>query len=189
MPGLNDFVAEDGTVMHPPVAPVFWSFRIMVGTGMAMLTLSWFATFMLWRRRKQDDAGGALSLPQPFLWAFSAMAFSGWVATLSGWYTTEIGRQPWLVNGVLTTKEAVGPVAAPMVATTLVIYLVVYVVLTIMYIGVISYLAWKAARGESTTPLAPSSGVAEVEAAAGLLNGTTGGSVSLPATAVAEVTR
>jgi cytochrome d ubiquinol oxidase subunit I len=49
LPGLNDFVAEDGTVLHPPVAPVFWSFRIMVGTGVAML-LVLDAVFFMWRR-------------------------------------------------------------------------------------------------------------------------------------------
>lgn len=47
VPGLNDFVAEDGTVLHPPVAPVFWSFRIMVGTGLAMLLLSWSTLFFM----------------------------------------------------------------------------------------------------------------------------------------------
>jgi cytochrome bd ubiquinol oxidase subunit I len=45
VPGLNDFVAEDGTILHPPVAPVFWSFRIMVATGMAMLAVSWVAVW------------------------------------------------------------------------------------------------------------------------------------------------
>jgi cytochrome d ubiquinol oxidase subunit I len=76
------------------------------------------------------------------------MSFSGWLATLAGWYTTEIGRQPWLVQGVLTTKEALGPVAAPMVLSTLIAYLVVYAVLLGAYVTVIFYLARKASRGE-----------------------------------------
>ncbi|MDR7125007.1 cytochrome d ubiquinol oxidase subunit I [Pseudorhodobacter sp. 4114] len=141
VPGLNDFVAEDGTVMHPPVAPVFWGFRVMVGTGMAMLALSWLGVALIWRR-------GAEALPRPFLMAATAMAFSGWVATLAGWYVTEIGRQPWLVTGVLTTKAAVGDVAAPMVMATLMTYLAVYLALMIAYIGVILHLARRAAEGK-----------------------------------------
>ncbi|MCU0816161.1 MAG: cytochrome ubiquinol oxidase subunit I [Cypionkella sp.] len=141
VPGLNDFVAEDGTVLHPPVAAVFWSFRVMVGTGMAMLVLSWAAVWMIWR------GGGVAALPRPVLIGTVAMTFSGWVATLAGWYVTEIGRQPWLVSGVLTTEAAVGDVAAPMVMTTLMAYLAVYAGLLIAYIGVIFHLARRAAQG------------------------------------------
>ncbi|MEM8802010.1 MAG: cytochrome ubiquinol oxidase subunit I [Pseudomonadota bacterium] len=141
VPGLNDFVAEDGTPMHPPVAPVFWSFRIMVGTGMAMLALSWVGAYYLRRR-------GAENMPKIMLLAFSGMAFSGWIATLAGWYTTEIGRQPWLVQGVMTTKEAVADVPAPMVLSTLIVYLAVYAALIFAYMGTITYLAYKASKGE-----------------------------------------
>ena len=168
VPGLDDFVAEDGTPLHPPVAPVFWSFRVMVGTGMAMLALSWATAFLLWRRRRHDGAGGALSLPKPVLLALTAMTFSGWIATLAGWYTTEIGRQPWLVNGVLSTAEAVGPVAAPMVLSTLVVYLAVYALLTVAYVGVLTFLTWKAAKGETVPGRAAPGGAAVAEAAAGL---------------------
>ena len=144
VPGLNDFVAEDGTPLHPPVAPVFYSFRVMVGTGMAMLLLSWTAVGMMaWRRR------GVEALPAPMLWAMVPMAFSGWVATLAGWYTTEIGRQPWLVTGVMTTKEAVADVPAPMVAGTLAVYLAIYGLLLVAYIGVLFYLARTAGKGET----------------------------------------
>ena len=143
VPGLNDFVAEDGTPLHPPVAPVFWSFRIMVGIGLLMLIVSWAVTFLIWRN------GGADGLNRWVLRGLVAMTFSGWVATLAGWYTTEIGRQPWLVQGVMTTAEAVGPVSAPMVMTTLVIYLAIYAVLTAAYIGVLLHLARKARDGAS----------------------------------------
>ena len=138
VPGLNDFVAEDGTVLHPPVAKVFWSFRVMVGTGMAMLGLSWLTVALL-RRRGMDG------LPRPLMLALVPMALSGWVATLAGWYTTEIGRQPWLVQGVLTTEAAVGDVAGGAVATSLVAYLVVYAVLMVAYLATIVHLARKAA--------------------------------------------
>ncbi len=152
--GLNDFVAEDGTVMHPPVAMVFWSFRTMVGTGMAMLLLSWTAVFLMWKRRRMHADPSRRhwlaveGLPKPVLWALVPMAFSGWVATLAGWYTTEIGRQPWLVQGVMTTEMAVADVPAPMVAGTLVGYLIAYGVLLFAYISVVVYLARKAARGD-----------------------------------------
>ncbi len=156
VPGLNEFVAEDGTPLHPPVSPVFWSFRVMVGTGLAMLVLSWTAAFFMWR-------SGRARLNPWLLRGFVAMTFSGWIATLAGWYTTEIGRQPWLVNGVMTTAEAVADVSAPMVLTTLLVYLAIYVGLTLAYVSVLFYLARKAAKGESTDPLTPSSGAAEVQ--------------------------
>ena len=141
VPGLNDFVAADGTVLHPPVAPVFWSFRVMVGTGLAMLGLSWLGVLLMWRR------GGPEALPRPFLMLAVPMAFSGWVATLAGWYVTEIGRQPWLVTGVLSTADAVGPVTAPMVLSTFLAYLAVYAVLMAAYIGVLLHLTRKAVGG------------------------------------------
>ena len=144
VPGLNDFITEEGEVLHPPVAPVFYAFRVMVGTGVAMLALSWVAIgLMAWRRR------GADALPRPILLALVPMTFSGWVATLAGWYTTEIGRQPWLVTGLMTTEQAVADVPAPMVATTLAMYLAVYAVLLAAYIGVLFHLARKSG---SATP-------------------------------------
>ena len=156
VPGLNDIIAEDGTKLHPRVAPVFFSFRIMVGTGMAMLLLSWGGLYLLRRY-------GAGAMPKAPLYAFAAMSFSGWIATLAGWYTTEIGRQPWLVQGVLTTKEAVSDVPAGMVLSTLIGYLVIYAALIIAYIGVITYLARKASRGEPLSSRRyPRSGEAEV---------------------------
>lgn len=136
VPGLDEFVTADGGKTHPPVAPVFYAFRVMVGTGLAMLVLSWAAAaFMIYRRR------GPEGLPKPLLWALVPMSFSGWIATLAGWYTTEIGRQPWLVSGVMTTEQAVADVPSPMVATTLAVYLTVYVALLTAYIGVLFYLA------------------------------------------------
>lgn len=107
----------------------------MVGVGMLMLVVSWATVFALWRR------GGVEGLHPWHLRGLVAMTFSGWVATLAGWYTTEIGRQPWLVDGVLTTKEAVADVPAPMVASTLVVYLLVYAVLLVAYITVLFGLA------------------------------------------------
>lgn len=148
IPGLNDYVEEDGTVKHPPVAPVFWSFRIMVGIGLAMLTFSWTSLYFIWRRKAGfDDALGRWPLR-----ALVAMTFSGWVATLAGWYTTEIGRQPWLVTGVLTTKQAVADLPAAMVGSTLAMYLTAYAALIAAYIGVLFYLARRGAKGQTPRP-------------------------------------
>lgn len=158
VPGLNNFVAEDGTIMHPRVSAVFFSFRIMIGVGVAMLLLSWVGLVMLRRR-------GAGDMPKLALIAFTGMTFAGWIATLAGWYTTEIGRQPWLVQGVLSTKDAVSDVPAGMVLGTLIAYLVIYAALIVAYIGVITYLARKASTGQ---PLSkrdyPRGGEAEVYA-------------------------
>lgn len=145
VPGLNDFMADDGTPLHPPVAAVFWSFRVMVGTGLLMLVTAWVGVWRAWRR-------GGMEAENPWLLrAFVAMTFSGWVATLAGWYTTEVGRQPWLVQGILTTADAVSTVPAPMVAGTLVVYLSIYAALTLAYVGVLFYLARDASSGAVST--------------------------------------
>jgi cytochrome d ubiquinol oxidase subunit I len=127
VPGLNDFRGE-----HPPVAPVFYAFRVMVGIGLLMIAMGWAGAWYLWRR-------GAL--PQPLLWGFALMSFGGWVATLAGWYVTEIGRQPWLVTGVLNTAQAAGPLPASSIGTTLAMYLVLYALLLVAYITTIFRLA------------------------------------------------
>jgi len=134
VPGLNEFVQPDGTVKHPPVAPVFFAFRIMVGVGMLMLLVSWFAGWRIWRRGE---------ITRPIALALLAMTFSGWVATLAGWYVTEIGRQPWLVTGVLTTAQAASNVSAGMIASTLAMYLAIYLLLIVAYVSVLFHLAGK----------------------------------------------
>jgi cytochrome bd ubiquinol oxidase subunit I len=143
VPGLNDFVAEDGTSLHPPVSPVFFAFRIMVGVGLAMLAVSWVGAWMMWRRR---------DINRPLAYLLVPMALSGWVATLAGWYTTEIGRQPWLVSGVLKTSDAVAALPASSVGATLAAYLLVYAGLIAAYLSVIVALALKAARTQHEAP-------------------------------------
>ncbi|MFY8115044.1 MAG: cytochrome ubiquinol oxidase subunit I [Rhabdaerophilum sp.] len=138
VPGLNDFIGK-----HPPVAPVFYAFRIMVGTGMAMLALSWLGAFLLWRKGE---------IPRLLAWGFVAMTFSGWVATLAGWYVTEIGRQPWLVTGVLTTAQAASSVPAGMIGMTLALYLAIYALLMVAYISVLFHLARKAGGAGAAPP-------------------------------------
>ena len=145
--GLNEF-----TDKHPPVAPLFWGFRIMVGVGSLMLLVSWLS---VWQLRKMG---------QPKRWlavALVAMTFSGWVATLAGWYVTEIGRQPYLVHGVLTTAEAAAKnIGSGMLASTLAMYLVLYVVLGSAYVSTLFYMARNANAVKSTPPPALSPFVA-----------------------------
>lgn len=134
VPGLNEFVSTNGEILHPPVKPLFFGFRIMVGIGMLMLLVAWASA---WQMRKGRE------LKRPMAFVLVGMMFSGWVATLAGWYVTEIGRQPWLVSGVLTTREAVGPIGSGLLASSLVAYLMVYALLLTAYIGVIIHLARK----------------------------------------------
>ncbi len=134
VPGLNSFEGE-----HPPVGAVFFAFRIMVGVGLLMLVVSWCAA---WAMRKNRPPGEWLSR------TLVAMTFSGWVGTVAGWYVSEIGRQPWLVHGVLRTADAVGPVGAGVISVSLATYLLVYAVLLGAYVSVVFYLASQAAGGE-----------------------------------------
>tara|TARA_R110002096_G_scaffold116164_2_gene251706 strand:+ start:742 stop:2121 length:1380 start_codon:yes stop_codon:yes gene_type:complete len=125
---------------HPPVAAVFWSFRVMVGCGFLMLLVSWLG---VWFTRRDQPPRRWLAQ------VLVGMTFSGWVAVLSGWYTTEIGRQPFLVSGVLRTSEAVGPASAGTVMTTLVAWLVLYASLLSAYVAVLFYLARTAGEKEN----------------------------------------
>jgi cytochrome d ubiquinol oxidase subunit I len=126
--GLEEF--ED----TPPVAPVFWSFRVMVGTGVLMLLLSWTGSLVLRRRPV---------VPRWLLWAFAGFTFSGWVATLAGWLVTEIGRQPWLVTGILYTEDAVGTISGGETGASLTAYVLTYTVLLISYVVVLTHIAGK----------------------------------------------
>jgi cytochrome d ubiquinol oxidase subunit I len=124
---------------HPPVAPVFFAFRIMVGVGLLMLAVSWLG---VWQMRR---AGPGHGVPQAWLLrVLVAMTFAGWVALVAGWYVTEIGRQPWLVHGVLTAAQAASTVPAGNIMLTLVMYLGLYALLLAAYVSVVFYLARKA---------------------------------------------
>jgi cytochrome d ubiquinol oxidase subunit I len=132
--GLNDFIGE-----HPPVAPVFFGFRIMVGTGMLMLLLSWCGAIYIMRKK---------TLPRWLLKTYTAMTFSGWVATLAGWYVTEIGRQPYLVSGILRTTDAVTDIAPVNVAISLAMYSCLYLGLLVAYLLTLRNMAKRSAAIE-----------------------------------------
>ena len=132
--GLNEFKGE-----HPPVKPVFYSFRVMVGMGMLMIAVALLTRFTLYRK-------GAL--PDWQLKVLVAMTFSGWIATLAGWYVTEIGRQPYIVSGVLRVEEAVTTLPSGNVLFTLIGYLSIYAVLLYAYIRTLFHTANKSVEVE-----------------------------------------
>src|SRR5262249_39395524 len=99
--GLESFPPE----RRPPVLIPFFGFRIMVGMGLIMLAVSWFGTFLRLR--------GRLETTRWFLWGTFLAFPTGFVAILTGWFTAEVGRQPWVVYGLLRTEDAVTPSLAP----------------------------------------------------------------------------
>ena len=103
---------------QPPVAVVFWTFRVMVGLGLLMLLLGVASLWARWRKRLYD---------WPLLHRFAlVMSPAGFVAVIAGWMTTEVGRQPFTVYGLLRTTESVAPLAAPAVASSLIAFVIVY---------------------------------------------------------------
>ncbi len=112
--GLKSFPEDE----RPPVAIVFWSFRIMVACGLAMLALGWIGAFLFFRRRLYDSRW--------FHWLAVLASPLGIVAILAGWVTTEVGRQPWVVYGLLRTADALAPLSGSSVALTLAGFVVVY---------------------------------------------------------------
>jgi cytochrome d ubiquinol oxidase subunit I len=116
VPGLKDVPRDQ----RPPVWPVFFSFRIMVSIGFAMLGLSLWSLYLRWK--------GTLHTNRWFLKAAMIMTPSGFGAVLFGWFTAEIGRQPYVVYGYLRTADAVSPITAGAVTTSLIAFIVVYTI-------------------------------------------------------------
>lgn len=114
LPGLDSIPDDE----EPPVGIVFWAFRIMVGIGFAMLGIGLWSLIARWRGRLYD-----------WEWlhrAAIAMGPSGFVAVLAGWITTEVGRQPYVIYGLLRTADAASPLDAPAVGASLLAFVVVY---------------------------------------------------------------
>ena len=114
IPGLKEFAPED----RPNSTIVFWSFRVMVGLGMLMVLLGVWSLWLRWQKR--------LFRSKLFLRFAVMMGPSGLIAILTGWYTTEIGRQPWVVYGIMRTRDAVSNHSALALSSTLIVILVVY---------------------------------------------------------------
>ncbi|WP_226703355.1 cytochrome ubiquinol oxidase subunit I [Microbulbifer elongatus] len=145
LPGLEDYPREE----WPPVAVVFWSFRIMVAIGFAMLGLGLWS--LLARHRKRLYESRALHR------AAVLMGPAGFVAVIAGWITTEVGRQPYTVYGLLKTAESASPLDAPAVAASLIAFIVVYSAVFGMGIYyLLRLMANPPHRGETTPPNVPS---------------------------------
>jgi cytochrome d ubiquinol oxidase subunit I len=113
-PGLKEFPKED----RPNSLILFWSFRVMVGLGLLMILLGLVSVWLRWRGRMETS--------RPFLRFALLMGPAGLIAMLAGWFTTEIGRQPWVVYKVMRTADAVSPHGPVELSITLAIFIVVY---------------------------------------------------------------
>jgi cytochrome d ubiquinol oxidase subunit I len=136
-PGLKSVPPE----LRPPVKPVFFAFRIMVGIGMLMIAIGLFGAF-LWWRGKLTSTRWYLAIVQHGWWM-------GFVAILAGWVVTESGRQPWLAYGILKTADAVSPVSAASVLTTLILFVIVYTIVFSMGIYYINRLIVRGPQGSA----------------------------------------
>ncbi|MDH0863467.1 cytochrome ubiquinol oxidase subunit I [Mitsuaria sp. GD03876] len=145
--GLDEFEGA-----RPPVKPLFFGFRVMVGMGVLMGVFAW-GGWWVYRH------SGWQRLPRPWLWGLSFMTFSGWIATVAGWYVTEIGRQPFIVYGLLRTQEVAAHNPGSMIAASLAGYATVYLALLIAYIAAIKRMAEKTDKG---LPAATGNGPAPV---------------------------
>ena len=103
---------------RPPLPNVFFGFRIMVAIGLYMIAAAWFGAWQLWRGRLFETRW-YLKLTAQTWWV-------GFVAVIAGWVVTESGRQPWIVQGILRTADAISPVPGASIATTLILFILVY---------------------------------------------------------------
>lgn len=113
--GLKEWPKDE----RPPVAWVFWSFRLMVGVGLLMILTGVFAAILFFRKKLFDTRW--------FQYWCMALTPSGFVAVIAGWCVTEIGRQPYVVQGVIRTGEAVSPVIGPHIALSLLAFIITYI--------------------------------------------------------------
>lgn len=113
--GLKEWAPED----RPPVAIVFWSFRVMVGIGILMMITGFWGVYLFWRKKLYDT--------KPFQYLAMFMTPMGFVAVLAGWFVTEVGRQPWVAYGVIRTRDAISPVLPEYIALSLGIFIVAYI--------------------------------------------------------------
>ena len=135
--GLKEWAPED----RPPVAWVFWGFRIMVGVGLLMLFIGWFGAWRTWP--------GKGRYPAWFLRLCLVSGPVGFVAVISGWITAEVGRQPWTVQGLLRTVDSVSPVTPGAVGTSLIVFVFVY---TIVFGAGALFMFRVAGKGPVPTP-------------------------------------
>ena len=142
VPGLKDYPAAD----RAPVAVPFFAFRIMVGCGLAMLALVVVGLWLRLRRRLYDTGW--------FLWALTWSASLGFIAVVAGWTTTEVGRQPWTVYGVMRTAHSVTPSLTGFdVLLSLLGYMAVYLVMFPTGLWFIARIVRGGVEPEEVTPV------------------------------------
>jgi cytochrome d ubiquinol oxidase subunit I len=139
--GLNEWAPRD----RPNVGIVFWSFRVMVGLGFLMAAIGLTSLWLRWRKRLYETRW--------LQWAVVAMAPSGLVALLAGWVTTEVGRQPYTVYGLLRTEDSASPIGAPGLGVSLGAFAVVYLLVFGAGIGFILRLLARAPLPGEPEPL------------------------------------
>lgn len=127
-PSLKDFAVQD----RPPVLIPFFAFRIMVGIGTLMIVFGWIGAW-LWK-------SGTVFEARRWLWLAQYSWPAGFIAILSGWFVTEVGRQPWLATGILRSKDAVSPITTAEVAISLALFVFVYCVVFAAGIALINRL-------------------------------------------------
>lgn len=138
--GLKDFKPED----RPPVKPVFFAFRAMVGIGIIMIGIGLVGAFLWWRKTLFETK-----------WYLQWVQYSwplGFVAILAGWWVTETGRQPWVATGILRTADAASPVEFGAVLTTLILFVLIYSSVFSMGVYYINRLIEKGPQGASIQP-------------------------------------
>ncbi len=140
--GIKDFPRDQ----RPPVASIFFAFRIMVAIGLALIAMGLTGAFLWWRKK--------LFSTRWYLHIVARAWWLGFIAILAGWLTTESGRQPYVAYGILRTDEALSPVGAATIATSLTLFVLVYCVLFSIGIYYIHRLIWNGPKGEAVKPVA-----------------------------------
>ncbi len=121
--GLNAFAPQD----RPPVNPVFQGFHLMVGIGMGLIALSLLGAFLWWR--------GSLFECRWLLWIFVFAVLGPQMSNQLGWFTAELGRQPWIVYGLMRTAAATSPTVSPQkIVVSLVLFVLIYLALFVLFI-------------------------------------------------------
>jgi cytochrome d ubiquinol oxidase subunit I len=154
-PGLTSVPAQN----RPPVVPVFFAFRIMVGIGLFMIAAALFGALLWWRRRLFETRW--------YLKVVSQCWWIGFVAVISGWIVTETGRQPWLVWGILRTADATSPVPGASIAGTLALFVLCYGVVFSTGIYYINRLIAQGPGGPAPLPTGEYAGNRPISAAGG----------------------
>jgi cytochrome d ubiquinol oxidase subunit I len=139
-PGLKSVAPAD----RPPLVPVFFAFRIMVGIGLLMIAIACVGLWLWWRGRLFDTRW--------FVRATAQTWWLGFVAVIAGWIVTETGRQPWVVTGILRSADATSPIGAQSVATSLALFILVYAIVFSMGIYYINRLIARGAEGRAGEP-------------------------------------